>query len=180
MPKSRWASPVHPSSQTPSRSENTSRADWQPHSASSVRMAMTRVSHSFQPAHPPYMAIISINKTGVAGHITVRDPVEPTSFWVNPFGVAFSQIKASDLIRVSHEGAVIEGGPCKLLNAAAFMIHSAIHAARPDVMCAAHSHSIHGRAFCTLGRPLDIISQDACAFYNVFNPFRSLFVTYSL
>jgi ribulose-5-phosphate 4-epimerase/fuculose-1-phosphate aldolase len=104
---------------------------------------------------------------GVAGHITVRDPVEPSSFWVNPFGVAFSQIKASDLIRVSHEGDVIEGGPCRLLNAAAFMIHSAIHAARPDVMCAAHSHSIHGRAFCTLGRPLDIISQDACAFHDV-------------
>lgn len=71
---------------------------------------------------------------------------------------------------MSHEGTVIEGGPCKLLNAAAFMIHSAIHTARPDVMCAAHSHSIHGRAFCTLGRPLDIISQDACAFHNVSIP----------
>lgn len=109
----------------------------------------------------------SLTTPGVAGHITVRDPVEPSSFWVNPFGVAFSLIKSSDLIRVSHEGEVIEGGPCRLLNAAAFMIHSAIHAARPDVMCAAHSHSLHGRAFCTLGRPLDIISQDACAFHNV-------------
>lgn len=108
---------------------------------------------------------------GVAGHITVRDPIEPTSFWVNPFGVSFSQIKASDLIRVSHEGKVIEGGPCRLLNAAAFMIHSAIHTARPEVMCAAHSHSIHGRAFCSLGRPLDIISQDSCAFYNVPPPY---------
>ena len=103
----------------------------------------------------------------MAGHITLRDPVEPSSFWVNPFGVSFSQIKASDLIRVSHEGQVIEGGPCRLLNAAAFMIHSAIHAARPDVLCAAHSHSIHGRAFCTLGRELDITTQDSCAFYNV-------------
>lgn len=104
---------------------------------------------------------------GVAGHITLRDPVDPTTFWVNPFGLAFSQIKASDLIHVSHAGEIIGGGPVRLLNAAAFMIHSAIHAARPDVLCAAHSHSIHGRAFCTLGRPLDIITQDACAFYNV-------------
>lgn len=103
----------------------------------------------------------------MAGHITLRDPVDPSTFWVNPFGVAFSQIKASDLILVNHAGEVIDGGPCRLLNAAAFMIHSAIHAARPDVNCAAHSHSLHGRAFCSLGRPLDIITQDACAFYNV-------------
>jgi ribulose-5-phosphate 4-epimerase/fuculose-1-phosphate aldolase len=79
----------------------------------------------------------------------------------------FSHIKASDLIQVDHAGKVIDGGPNRMLNAAAFMIHSAIHAARPDVMCAAHSHSLHGRAFCSLGRPLDIITQDACAFYNV-------------
>ncbi|KAL4864423.1 hypothetical protein BDV12DRAFT_11552 [Aspergillus spectabilis] len=103
---------------------------------------------------------------GVAGHITLRDPVDPTTFWVNPFGVAFSLIKASDLIQVDHSGKVIDGGECRLLNAAAFMIHSAIHAARPDVLCAAHSHSLYGRAFCTLGRELDIITQDSCAFYN--------------
>jgi hypothetical protein len=106
--------------------------------------------------------------TGVAGHITLRDPVDPTTFWVNPFGLAFSLIKASDLIQVDHAGKVIDGGPTRLLNAAAFMIHSAIHSARPDVLCAAHSHSLYGRAFCTLGRPLDIITQDSCAFYKVF------------
>jgi ribulose-5-phosphate 4-epimerase/fuculose-1-phosphate aldolase len=86
---------------------------------------------------------------------------------VNPFGTAFKLMKASDLIQVDHAGKVIDGGPNRMLNAAAFMIHSAIHAARPDVNCAAHSHSLHGRAFCSLGRPLDIISQDACAFHNV-------------
>ena len=104
---------------------------------------------------------------GVAGHITLRDPVDPTTFWVNPFGVAFSLIKASDLIQVDHSGNVIDGGPVRLLNTAAYMIHSAIHSARPDVLCAAHSHSIYGRSFCALGRPLDIITQDSCAFYNV-------------
>ena len=104
---------------------------------------------------------------GVAGHITLRDPVDPTTFWVNPFGVAFSLIKKSDLIQVDHSGKIIDGGPVRLLNAAAFMIHSAIHSARPDVMCAAHSHSIYGRSFCTLGKTLDIITQDSCAFHNV-------------
>ncbi|KAF2704397.1 class II aldolase/adducin domain-containing protein [Pleomassaria siparia CBS 279.74] len=103
---------------------------------------------------------------GVAGHITLRDPVDPTTFWVNPFGVAFSLIKASDLILVSEEGEVIDGGPCRLLNSAAYMIHSAIHQARPDVNAAAHSHSIYGRSFCSLGRKLDTITQDSCAFHN--------------
>lgn len=104
---------------------------------------------------------------GVAGHITLRDPVDPTTFWVNPFGVAFSLMKRSDLIQVDHSGKVIDGGDVRLLNTAAFMIHGAVHEARPDVMCAAHSHSIFGRSFCTLGRKLDIITQDACAFHDV-------------
>ncbi|KAF2449214.1 arad-like aldolase/epimerase [Karstenula rhodostoma CBS 690.94] len=103
---------------------------------------------------------------GVAGHITLRDPVDPATFWVNPFGVAFSLIKASDLIHVNEEGEVIGGGDCRLLNTAAYMIHSAIHQARPDVIAAAHSHSIYGRSFCTLGRKLDTITQDSCAFHN--------------
>lgn len=46
------------------------------------------------------------------------------------------------------------------------MIHSAVHKARPDVLCAAHSHSIYGRAFAALGRPIDTITQDTCVFYN--------------
>jgi hypothetical protein len=53
-----------------------------------------------------------------------------------------------------------------LLNTAAYMIHHAVHTARPDVMCAAHSHSIYGRTFCALGRKLDTITQDSCSFHN--------------
>ena len=104
---------------------------------------------------------------GVAGHITLRDPVDPTTFWVNPWGVAFSMIKRSDLIQVDHSGNIIDGGKVRLLNTAAFMIHGAVHNARPDVICAAHSHSIYGRSFCSLGRKLDTITQDACAFHDV-------------
>ena len=96
--------------------------------------------------------------------------MEKDTFWVNPFGLAFSLINKSDLIRVSESGEILEGGEIRLLNTAAFMIHSAIHKARPDVLAAAHSHSIYGRSFCTLGRPLDIITQDSCAFYNVNMP----------
>ncbi|KAK4540459.1 hypothetical protein LTR36_009205 [Oleoguttula mirabilis] len=103
---------------------------------------------------------------GVAGHITLRDPVQPDCFWVNPFGVAFSLINKSDLILVNHGGEVIDGGEVRLLNTAAYMIHSAIHAARPDVMCAAHSHSIYGRTWCSLGRKIDSLTQDSCAFHD--------------
>jgi ribulose-5-phosphate 4-epimerase/fuculose-1-phosphate aldolase len=101
---------------------------------------------------------------GVAGHITVRDPEHTDTFWVNPFGIHFSQIKVSNLIRVDHAGATVEGGfP---VNAAAYAIHSRVHDARPDVIAAAHSHSLYGKAFSSLGRELAPITQDSCAFYD--------------
>jgi ribulose-5-phosphate 4-epimerase/fuculose-1-phosphate aldolase len=103
---------------------------------------------------------------GVAGHITLRDPVHPDCFWVNPFGRAFSLMTKSDLILVDHSGKVIDGGENRLLNTAAYMIHAAIHEARPDVLCAAHSHSIYGRTWCSLGRKLDTLTQDSCAFHD--------------
>lgn len=53
---------------------------------------------------------------GVAGHITMRDPVDPTSFWVNPFGLHFSLITDDDLIRVDHDGKVVDGGDNWRLN----------------------------------------------------------------
>lgn len=100
---------------------------------------------------------------GVAGHITVRDPGDPSVFWVNPFGLSFKLITADDLILVNHQGEVVEGDwP---VNRAAFAIHAALHEARPDVMAAAHSHSKNGRAFSALRRTLSPITQDSCIFY---------------
>jgi ribulose-5-phosphate 4-epimerase/fuculose-1-phosphate aldolase len=100
---------------------------------------------------------------GVAGHITARDPERLDHFWVNPFGMHFGQIRASDLILVNHKGDVVEGK--YPVNGAAFAIHSQVHAARPDVIAAAHSHSLHGKAWSSLGRLLDPLTQDSCAFY---------------
>lgn len=101
---------------------------------------------------------------GVAGHITARDPELTDHFWVNPFGMHFGLIKVSDLILCNHEGEVVEGK--WEVNRAAFAIHSQVHAARPDVIAAAHSHSIYGKAFSALGKKLDPLTQDSCAFYN--------------
>jgi ribulose-5-phosphate 4-epimerase/fuculose-1-phosphate aldolase len=100
---------------------------------------------------------------GVAGHITARDPELTDHFWVNPFGMSFKHIRVSDLILVNHKGDVVEGR--YPVNGAAFAIHSQVHQARPDVVAAAHSHSIHGRALSALGQLLEPITQDACAFY---------------
>jgi ribulose-5-phosphate 4-epimerase/fuculose-1-phosphate aldolase len=100
---------------------------------------------------------------GVAGHITARDPEFPDTFWVNPFGIHFGHIRVSDLIRVDADGEVVEGSGA--VNVSAFAIHYQVHRARPDVAAAAHAHSIHGKAWSSLGRLLDPITQDACAFH---------------
>jgi ribulose-5-phosphate 4-epimerase/fuculose-1-phosphate aldolase len=100
---------------------------------------------------------------GVAGHITVRDPEQPDHFWVNPMGRSFKQMRVSDLLRVDHAGNIVEGEG--LLNGAAFTIHSRIHMHHPEITAAAHAHSVYGKAWSSLGRKLDPLTQDACAFF---------------
>lgn len=113
-----------------------------------------------------YMGGEGYGKEGAAGHISVRDPVTGY-FWLNPLAKHFSTINVSDLVLVDHEGKAVDGqgGNNAPINAAAFAIHSAIHEARPDVIAACHAHSIHGKAFATLGIELDITTQDSCLFY---------------
>lgn len=100
---------------------------------------------------------------GVAGHITARDPERPDCFWVNPLGRYFGRIRASDLVLVDHDGEIVEGtGP---INHSAFVIHSRVHAARPDVVSVAHAHSVAGTAWSALGKPIPPITQNACVFF---------------
>jgi ribulose-5-phosphate 4-epimerase/fuculose-1-phosphate aldolase len=115
---------------------------------------------------------------GLAGHITARDPEFPDRFWINPLGKFFRQIRVSDLQLVDHAGNVLEGD--KPINQAGFVIHSAVHAARPDVVAAAHTHSTYGKAWSSFGRLLDPLTQDVCAFYEdhaVFDPFTGVVLT---
>jgi ribulose-5-phosphate 4-epimerase/fuculose-1-phosphate aldolase len=100
---------------------------------------------------------------GLAGHVTARDPELPDHFWVNPLGLHFSRIRVSDLLLVNRHGEIVIGqGP---LNQAAFAIHAAIHEAHPEIVAAAHTHSLYGKAWSALGRTLDPLTQDACVFY---------------
>ncbi|MBC8057660.1 MAG: class II aldolase/adducin family protein [Rhizobiales bacterium] len=100
---------------------------------------------------------------GLAGHITARDPELTDHFWVNPFGLHFSRVRVSDLLLVNSQGEIVIGDAP--LNRAAFAIHAALHEARPDIIAAAHTHSTYGKAWSALGRKLDPLTQDSCAFY---------------
>ncbi len=101
---------------------------------------------------------------GAAGHITVRDPEHDDRFWVNPFGMGFKVVTVDDLICVDHEGTIVHGN--RPLNNAAFAIHGALHAARPDVVAACHTHAMYSKTFSALGIPLEMITQDHCMFFN--------------
>ncbi|KAF3033400.1 hypothetical protein E8E11_003329 [Didymella keratinophila] len=107
---------------------------------------------------------------GVAGHISVRDPILTDHFWLNPLSTHFSQIRVSDLILVNEEGQVVEGD--QPINAAAFAIHSALHKRRPDVHAACHAHSVYGKAWSAFGRELDMYTQDSLRFYKNHGVYR--------
>jgi ribulose-5-phosphate 4-epimerase/fuculose-1-phosphate aldolase len=100
---------------------------------------------------------------GITGHISLRVPGAPDHFWVNPFGLLFSEVTADNLVLINHKGEIVAGG--KLINYAAFCIHGAIHAARPDVNCAVHTHPPAGSAYSALHLPLEPLDQTGCSFF---------------
>ncbi|KAJ5398573.1 hypothetical protein N7465_009062 [Penicillium sp. CMV-2018d] len=102
---------------------------------------------------------------GMAGHISMRDPENPDLFWTNPLGIHFGLIKASDMILVNEDGVAVGGNMSRPANAAGFLIHSAIHRARPDVNAACHFHSKYGKAWSTFAQPLEMLNQDVAIFY---------------
>jgi ribulose-5-phosphate 4-epimerase/fuculose-1-phosphate aldolase len=100
---------------------------------------------------------------GLLGHITVRDPEHHDLLWVNPLGMSFRQIRVSDLIQVDHDGNVVSGQGA--VNPVGLLLHAALHDARPEVVAVCHAHSQHGKAWSTLGRVLDPITQDSAVFF---------------
>ncbi|KAJ9620520.1 hypothetical protein H2203_007726 [Taxawa tesnikishii (nom. ined.)] len=102
---------------------------------------------------------------GMSGHISVRDPENPHTFWTNPLGRHFALLKAEDMILVDYDGRAIGGNMSRPANAAGFLIHSAVHKARPDVIAACHTHSPAGKAWSAFAKPLEMLNQDVCYFY---------------
>ena len=100
---------------------------------------------------------------GLLGHITVRDPEHADRFWMNPVGLSFRQMRVSHLVQVSHDGVVLIGE--RAINPVGFRLHAALHAARPEVNAVCHAHSLYGKAWSSLERCLDPITQDSAAFF---------------
>lgn len=100
---------------------------------------------------------------GFAGHLTVRDPERPELYWTNPMCVHFANVKMSNLILVDHKGTVIEGDYA--VNRAGFVLHANVHEEHPDIIAMCHAHTVYGTAWCATGRPIEPITQDACAFF---------------
>ena len=95
----------------------------------------------------------------IATHISARLPGEGERILINPFGSLFHEVTASNLVEVTVEGEIRTPGG--VINPAGYLIHSAIHAARPDVQCVMHTHTAAGVAVAAQEHGLLPISQQA-------------------
>ena len=87
----------------------------------------------------------------IYNHISARVPGDREHFLINPFGLLYEEITASSLIKVDIDGNVVSRAhPEHTVNRAGYVIHSAIHRARPDVQCVLHTHTIAGMAVSSL------------------------------
>jgi len=97
-------------------------------------------------------------------HNTARVPGAPDHFLINPYGLRFDEVCASNLVKVDHEGNIV-GENVHEINPAGFVIHSAIHMARPDVRCVMHTHTVAGMAVAALSEGLLPISMYALGYF---------------
>jgi ribulose-5-phosphate 4-epimerase/fuculose-1-phosphate aldolase len=93
-------------------------------------------------------------------HISARVPGDEHHFLINPYGMLFEEITASSLVKVDARGEKVGASPYPV-NPAGFVIHSAVHAARPDVGCVLHVHTVAGVAVAAQRGGLLPISQQA-------------------
>jgi ribulose-5-phosphate 4-epimerase/fuculose-1-phosphate aldolase len=99
-----------------------------------------------------------------ATHISARVPGKDEHFLINPYGVHFSEVTASNLVKVNLDGEIIDETD-HVINPAGFVIHSAIHGARPDAKCVLHTHTVAGMAIATMEDGLKPIFQKATRYY---------------
>lgn len=100
-------------------------------------------------------------------HLSARIPGPEHHFLINRYGTFFHEMRASDLVKIDLDGTVVEPeeGQTKRVNTAGFVIHSAIHMARPDIVCLIHTHTAAGIAVSAQKKGLLPISQHALKFY---------------
>ncbi|MFP6748608.1 MAG: class II aldolase/adducin family protein [Alphaproteobacteria bacterium] len=98
-------------------------------------------------------------------HTSMRIPGPEHHFLLNPFGLRFDEIKASDLVKVDQDGQVIGGKTKNPLNEAGFVIHSAIHMRRENAHCVLHTHTLPGMAVAAMADGLLPIGLFALGFH---------------
>lgn len=81
----------------------------------------------------------------IFNHITLRVPGTPDTFLINPFGLNYDEVTAGNLVRIHLDGSPVQE-TSRHVNRAGFVIHSAIHGARPDAHCVMHIHTTAGMA----------------------------------
>ena len=103
------------------------------------------------------------------GHISARDPERTDCFWLLRYGVPFGQAGIDDLVLVDPDGRVI--GASGAINPTAHYIHAPVHAARPDIVCAVHTHTPYGTPWAACARPFSMLCQEAVAFFGCHSVF---------
>lgn len=98
------------------------------------------------------------------GHISARDPERTDCFWLLRYGVPFGEATVDDLVLVGPDGSVVDGDG--EINPTAYYIHMPIHDARPETVCAAHTHTGYGTPWSATARPFLPICQEAVAFHD--------------
>ena len=99
-------------------------------------------------------------------HISARVPGAEHHFLINAFGQLWDEISASTLVKVTLDGEIVEDPAGLGFNRAGYVIHSAVHRARPDVQCVMHTHTAAGVAVSAQEHGLLPVSQHAMRFYN--------------
>ncbi|XP_016403761.1 alpha-adducin-like isoform X5 [Sinocyclocheilus rhinocerous] len=98
----------------------------------------------------------------IYNHLTVRLNSEQERFLIVPFGLLYSEVTASSLVKINLQGEIVDRGSTNLgVNQAGFTLHSAIYAARPDVKCIVHIHTPAGTAVSAMKCGLLPISPEA-------------------
>src|SRR5690349_20460777 len=100
-------------------------------------------------------------------HFTARVPGVKDQYLINPYGLMFDEITASSLVKMDHAGNVLEDMTGLGMNYAGFVIHGAVHEARPDVSCVIHTHTRAGVAVSAQKCGLLPISQHAMRTYGM-------------
>ena len=101
----------------------------------------------------------------ILNHISARVPGEDAQFLLNPYGLMYNEVTASNLVKVDLDGTILDGSPYTI-NQAGYTIHSAVHGARHDVSCVIHTHTEAGMGISALNCGLLPLNQGALRFYN--------------